>query len=164
MNYICKYKVKNFQEHKKNIINSIFKIPQTTIQDKNQRIFHTDWEIPNTMRKEYREYFEKHIMQDFLQNLRSKYNFEEIELDNFWFQVYAKNDYHGMHTHARANFTNVFYLQLPSDSVKTDIMDLDITVEEGDILTFPAFLKHQSPINTNDAFKIIISFNTNILK
>lgn len=164
MNYISKYKVKNFQEHKKNIINLIFKIPQTILVSKHERIFHTDWEIPNTMQKEYREYFEKNIMEDFFNDFKSKFNFEEVELDNLWFQVYAKNDFHGIHTHAKANFTNVFYLQLPSDSVKTDIMNMDIMVEEGEILTFPAFLKHQSPINKNKAFKIIISFNTNIIK
>lgn len=164
MNYITKYKVKNFKEHRKNIIDLIFKIPQTILLSNGERIFHTDWEIPNTMRREYREYFEKNIMIDFLQNFKNQFNFEKVEIDNLWFQVYAKGDYHQMHTHAKANFTNVFYLQLPSESVKTHILDVDIKVEEGDILTFPAFLKHQSPINTNEAFKIIISFNTNILK
>ena len=162
MNYINKYKTLNFKKHKNNIINLIFKIPQTTKKDKIENIFHTDWEIPSTMKREYLEYFYENILKDFLNDFKLKNKFKEVEVTHLWFQVYAKGDFHGLHTHPNANFTNVFYLQLPSVSEKTNIIDEDIDITEGDILSFPAFLKHESPINKSEEYKIIISFNTNV--
>jgi|TARA_R100001460_G_scaffold6517_4_gene17102 uncharacterized protein YjlB len=164
VNFINTYKVNNFKEHKKNLIDLIFKIPQTIRVSSDEKIFHTDWAIPNTMRREYKEYFEKNILKDFLNNFLIKNKFNEVEIDNIWFQVYNTGDFHKFHTHAKANFTNVFYLQLPTSCVKTNIVDVDLEIEEGDILTFPAFMKHESPINKFKEFKIIISFNTNVLK
>jgi len=164
LNYINKYKVLNFQEHKNKIIDLIFKIPRTPLKDKNESIFHTDWEIPQSMQRDYLEYFKKNIMEDFFNDFNLKHKFKKIKIDNIWFQVYAEGDWHGPHTHPETNFTNVFYLQLPSKSLKTNILNNNIDVSEGDILTFPAFLRHESPKNQTNQFKIVISFNTSIIE
>ena len=39
---------------------------------------------------------------------------------------------------------------------------IEVMVEEGDILTFPSYLMHESPVNFCDENKIIISFNIDI--
>ena len=63
----------------------------------------------------------------------------------------------------KTNFTNVFYINLPHREIKTQIKDkyknFNINVEEGDILSFPGYYAHCSPINIYDESKIIISFN-----
>ena len=165
MNYISKYKVLNFQEHKNKIIDLIIKIPQTPLKnEKKESIFHTDWKIPKSMQRDYLEYFQENILKDFFKDFTSNNGCQKIQMHNIWFQVYAEGDWHYPHTHAGTNFTNVFYLQLPCNSLKTNILNTDIDVSEGDILTFPGFIKHESPKNKTNQFKIIISFNTSILE
>jgi uncharacterized protein YjlB len=164
MNYINKYKVLNFKKHKNKIIDLIFKIPQTSIKNIKESIFHSDWEIPSTMKRDYLEYFCKNILESYLNDFKLKNNFKKVRMTNMWFQVYGEGDFHSLHTHTKTNFTNIFYIQLPSASVKTNIINYDVDVEEGDILSFPAFLKHGSPVNKSKDFKIIISFNIDVIE
>jgi uncharacterized RmlC-like cupin family protein len=54
------------------------------------------------------------------------------------------------------------YVQLPGKlTTKTSLYDID--AKEGDIVTFPAYVPHNSPENKNDEEKIIVSFNTSII-
>ena len=79
-----------------------------------------------------------------------------------WFQVYREGDKHETHTHPHAHFTNVFYINLPDKKLTTEIRKINHDCKEGDIITFPAYYEHGSPINTNKQPKVIISFNINI--
>ena len=84
-----------------------------------------------------------------------------------WFQVYKKDNYHSYHTHD-SNFTNVMYLNLPNNNLKTKIKgpkerSVEFDVKEGQIISFPGYLWHSSPVNKSDLEKIIISFNTNLI-
>ena len=162
------YKVNNFKEHKNKLINLINKIPKTYLKDQKQKISHTDWQIPKTMKREYFEYFLKNIFEDFVKNLCYKFDVQSIELINLWFQIYKKGDFHNLHRHANSHFTNVFFINLPNKNLKTKIYSLekniiDVSIEEGDILSFPGFLKHESLINPYEEEKIIISFNINLI-
>ena len=61
-------------------------------------------------------------------------------------------------------FTNVFYIQLPSNNMVSQLWDeedkkINMEIKEGDILTFPGFISHNSKINLSDKQKIVISFN-----
>ena len=168
IDFINVYKIINYNQHKDKFINLINKIPETYLIDENQKISHTDWKIPITMKREYRDYFIKYIVGDFSKNLCSKFDSKEIEVKNIWFQVYKKGDFHNIHRHCGSQFTNVFFVNLPHKTLKTKIYNLDkniinVNVEEGDILTFPAFLKHESVVNTCEESKIIISFNLDII-
>jgi len=157
------YEVKNFTEHKKNLIDLIFKIPLNPLKTVGEQISHQDFNLPKETRKEYFDYFKKYIFNDFAKSFCSFIKVNSIQITNLWFQVYEKNDFHEFHTHTRTNFTNVFYLNLPSDKVKTDIKlnnkKINLSVKEGDILSFPAYYPHQSPKNIYDENKIVISFN-----
>ena len=42
----------------------------------------------------------------------------------------------------------------------TEFMDIDMKCEEGEILSFPAFLPHRSPPLLSDLTKTIIAFNS----
>jgi len=161
------YKIPNFLKHKENLIHLIFKIPQTYLQNNSESISHTDWQITKNMKREYQEYFMTHIFKDFAKSFGSKYKFNKILCTSIWFQVYAKNDFHITHTHPQCNFSNVLYIELPNNNLITNIHDLndnkiDINIEEGNIITFPSFYRHNSPKNTTDKSKIVISFNTDV--
>jgi hypothetical protein len=91
--------------------------------------------------------------------------YEGYDIQEIWFQQYTHGGSHDWHTHS-SNFTNVYYLDLPS-SIQTEWID-PITkqvhafdVEEGDIITFPSFLIHRAPINSSNKMKTIISWNMN---
>jgi len=162
------HKVQNFQEHKKNLISLINLIPKTPLTEKGQKIIHTDYTITPSMHREYKNYFMDYIAPSFVNEFQNNFNCEELALDTLWFQIYEKNNYHSWHTHPNSHFTNILYIQLPL-STKTKIIDteknpIEVPIEEGDILSFPAFLKHRSPANYEEQSKIIISFNTNILR
>ena len=168
MNLYNIHKVDNFNEHKNKLINLINKIPETSIKEQKQKISHTDWQIPKTMKREYLEYFFKKIFKNFAKNICHKFDAQSIEVINMWFQIYKKGDFHNLHRHANAHFTNVFFVNLPNKNLKTKIYSLekniiDVSIEEGDILSFPGFLKHESLINTYEEEKIIISFNINLI-
>jgi hypothetical protein len=155
------YDVPNHEEHKKNIIELIKKIPQ----NKYENISHTDWNLPPTMQKDWQHYFNKNIYTYFEDVFRDLTNFKVFK-ENSWFQWYETNDYHVWHTHPRCHFTSIYYLNLPNKNIKTVVKDLDnfknFDVKEGQILTFPSFWIHKSPPNNYAESKIIISFNTNV--
>ena len=152
------YSVPDFEQHRVKLLELIYKIPDTKYKD----ISHTDWELPRSMRREYVEYFDKHIFTGYRDNLRNENKFKDFEISNIWFQVYRKGDKHEAHTHPHAHFTNVLYVNLPDKKLTTEIRKTNHDCKEGDIITFPAYCEHGSPINTNKEPKVIISFNINI--
>ena len=64
---------------------------------------------------------------------------------------------------------NVLFIELPDKNLSTSIIgqnkeNISIDISEGDILSFPAFLVHSSRINKSNKRKIVIAFNTDLLK
>jgi hypothetical protein len=154
-------KINNYKEINKNILSLINKIPNNSLQEKNDKIFHTDWNLPINFKREYVEYFIK-IIDPYLQKIAFKLNSKNIEISNIWFQQYNKLDTHNWHTHPKTNFSNVYFVQLPSKSLGTEILNYDkLDLNEGDLLTFPAYMYHRSPVNITEQIKTIISFNSN---
>jgi len=90
-------------------------------------------------------------------------------LKEVWFQQYCKSDTHSWHVHEHTHFTNVYFLELPQPEFKTEIREFGTTnlieynATEGDIVTFPGFLEHRSPILESDQRKTIISFNVSLV-
>lgn len=161
------FKINNFQNHKSILLDLISKIPQTHIKQKGINVEHTDWDITPNMKREYVEYFLDNIFTDYAKEICKKFHCNNLSLTNIWFQVYGKNQYHSHHRHENAHFANVVFLKLPNKNLTTKIYNLkneliDIEVEEGSILTFPAYLKHESSVNESVEKKIILSYNINI--
>jgi len=156
-------KIDNYKEVNKNLLNLIDKIPRNSlVEDSCSMISHTDWNLPKTFKKEYLDYFFK-IMQPYFEKLCVKLNCNEIKVTEAWFQQYIKNDLHQWHTHPKTNFTNVYFVELPDRSLSTEILGCkNLELNEGDLLTFPAFYYHRSPVNLSEKRKTIISFNTDI--
>lgn len=155
-------KIENYKEINKNILSLIDKIPNNRIQKNGDKIYHTDWNLPKNFKREYLDYFVK-ILNPYLEKISIKLSSNTIKISNIWFQQYNKLDTHTWHTHPESNFTNVYFVELPSKSLGTEILNYDkLDLNEGDLLTFPAYLYHRSPANITEARKTIISFNSNI--
>jgi len=87
----------------------------------------------------------------------------EYKISNMWFHQYNKGSFFDWHTHPQSNYSAVYYVELPSNELVTEIYGVKhLTPQEGDLLIFPGFLPHRSPINNTDSRKTIISFNFDV--
>jgi hypothetical protein len=156
-------KIKNYKEINSKILSLIDKIPNNPIINGNDNILHSDYNLPKTFKREYLEYFFETIKPYFTE-ICSKLHTTKIQISDAWFSQYTKNCTHQWHTHPECNLTNVYFVELPDKSLGTEILNHDkLDLNEGDLLTFPAYLYHRSPINILDNRKTIISFNSNVL-
>lgn len=153
-------KINNYKEINKNILSLIDKIPKNSFKDKNQNISNTDWNLPQSFKREYLDYFYK-IINPYMDKIATILNSKTWSINNAWFQQYNKSESHDWHTHAKSNFTNVYFVELPSKSLGTEILNYKkLNLKEGDLLTFPAYIYHRSPLNITNERKTIISFNS----
>jgi hypothetical protein len=158
VNYIFKSKVENHQEIKKKLLQQINLIPQNPIVEKGQNIIHTDWNLPAMMHREYKDLFLKTV-NNHLINMCHTLGVNHYYISNYWFQKYGQRGKHSWHTHPESNYSNVYFLECPRGS-STKFKNFTEDCEEGDILSFPAFLPHMSPPIENDDIKTVIAFNT----
>ena len=92
----------------------------------------------------------------------------DFHINEIWFQQYQQGSKHSWHVHG-SNFTNVYYLDMPKDSPKTQFVDpktqyaYEFDVEEGDIISFPSWLIHRAPPNESKEMKTIISWNMDVI-
>ena len=160
------YSVPNFSKHKNKLIELIYEIPINGLYCNEQRIYHQDYNLPPGFTRSYYNYFVNNIYPNFHSEF-CNINKTTFSLEHTWFQIYKKNDFHKWHIHGKCHFTNIFYINLPNESVKTEIDNFGekftAEVKEGDILTIPSYWKHCSPINSSDQDKIIISFNSSVI-
>ena len=159
MNYIFKSKVENHQVIKEKLLQQINLIPRNPLIVKGQNIFHTDWNIPTTMHREYKDLFLKTVSNHLL-NICHTLGVRSYNISNFWFQRYGQGGKHGWHTHPSHNYANVYFLECPRGT-STKFKNFTEDCEEGDILSFPAFLPHMSPLIENEEIKTVIAFNCN---
>lgn len=163
-------KISNHNQLKQQILDSIedmgkFSIFQKSLSNKHtscQKISHTDYHLNRNHKRPYFSIIEP-ILREHHALLTDVLNVAEIVVpSNYWFQQYETGDYHGMHVHDTP-FSSVYYVELPGESPKTTLnlfgKEYEIEVHEGDILTFPGFIPHESKENKGER-KTIIAFNS----
>lgn len=133
---------------------------------KNDSIYSTDWKIETNVKREYLDLFLS-INQEHFTETSSYFNCNKVELLNFWFQTYVKNNYHKKHNH-EGHYSCVFYVELPNSSISTHFYIPNSNkkfyfkdVKEGDIILFPSLIFHESPLIEKESKKTIISANMN---
>ena len=161
------YIVNSIKEHitiKPELLNLIDKIPITEFKTSEENIVHTDWNLPKDYKREYADYFFQCI-KPYMIEMSNKLHNNRCEIYNVWFQQYSKNNRHDWHVHQQANYTNVYYLEMPDNNMRTELYNIlddsiiTLDVKEGDMVTFPAHLLHRSKLNESGNRKSIISFN-----
>lgn len=126
-----------------------------------------DWHLSTKFDRNWFQFFKKFLFEHLLETY-NELGYDGFTLHEIWFQQYLKNSGHGWHTHS-GNFTSVYYLELPVDAPKTQIVApydqktiFNVDVSEGDILIFPSYVIHRTLANNSINRKTIISFNTNV--
>jgi uncharacterized protein YjlB len=158
------YKVPNHIELKKKILKAIADAGIFSIGLPDQKIFNTDWHLPPNHNRPYFEHIHPVIQKHNAELIKTTGVPADsgLDLKNYWFQQYKEGDCHGWHIHGGAVFSNVYYVDLPNEAVKTTFKNgeetFEVPVEEGHILTFPACFLHCSKPNKAD-IKTVISFN-----
>jgi hypothetical protein len=162
------YIINKIEEHnqiKMELLNLINELPVKSYKTNLENISNTDWILPKDFERKYLKMFYETI-RPYMNSIMSFLKTTEYTIHNGWFQQYTKNDFHDWHVHENSNYTNVYYLELPDNKMKTEILNIstggiiDIDVEEGDLITFPAHLHHRSKPIKDNLKKTIISFNS----
>jgi hypothetical protein len=141
-------KVKNHDEVKEKLLYLIKNNEADSTTYNDAFITRTDYHLDENHERTYLPLFFETI--ESIMQEQSKFMFtKEMTIHHAWFQQYWQFDKHDWHTHGQAQFANIYYLEI--------IKEID--VEEGDLITFPAYIIHRS--NTNSAKqKTVISFNS----
>lgn len=143
-----------------------------------------DWSLPSTESnltsdwaqpvegtdRQYLNYFYNEIVPSVMDNIAFNHlGFIDYdwEITNSWFQEYTKGAEHGWHNHSGCQFTNCYYVELPDTKYKTEIIGIDgnkieYEAQEGDIITIPSWMTHQSPPNYGER-KTVIVFNSSFM-
>lgn len=163
--YFYKRHVAIHNDIKEELVKKIHSTPQLSIDQPNGK-FNTDYVVSDMLTREYSNIVDP-IVAEHIHYFSKHFNYDGVNVSSLWFQHYPTSGFHPWHVHPRSHFTNIYYIHLPNKSAITNIKSpidgslITIDIQEGDILTFPAFLPHESPVSLDE--KIIISFNVNIV-
>ena len=151
-------KIEEHEEYKEKLLSLIDKMPDSS----HETVTKTDWNLNPDIPREYLDVFYQEILGKYTEKQKEFYEAKALDISNGWFQQYTDNSYHVWHNHGRANFTNVYFLELLNKEHRTEIKDVEYDAEEGYLITFPAMLHHRCKIVLSGR-KTIISFNSNFL-
>jgi len=134
------------------------------VKDSNcgDEISRLDWSKYPDFNREWVKYIKPRLQEHF-EICADDLNYRGCRIKGLWYQQYVKDNIHDWHIHGD-NYTGVYYLELPDDTPKTELIDqynkkITIDAEEGDIVIFPSFIIHRAPKVKSDSRKTIISFN-----
>ena len=166
-NLVWKYSYKNHLSTKNIILNKINECNSDSISTEQDTINNSDYFTVNNHR-DYLKILSEHLV-DFHQKILDYYCCSRFSFGNGWFQQYIVNDIHDWHFHAKANLSIVYFLELNDSSESTEFFDIIKKesfqvddVKEGDLIIFPGFLPHRSPLKKSNSRKTIISYNINL--
>jgi hypothetical protein len=147
---IFKSKVDSFEEFKSNFLNCIEGMGKYSFVNVEQSISNTDWHLSTNFPRPYVTFVEP-VMRKHDELLRKELGYRGIGATAYWYQQYEKGDWHSMHVHGNCSFSNVLFVELPNKETATKyrIKDKEYSfdVKEGEIISFPGILNHQSPVN-----------------
>jgi hypothetical protein len=162
--YMLNY-IENHKSFNKKLLHLIDKIKDNSFITQRDHISKTDWNLSRETPREYLDYFYK-IITPYMNKMSKLLQEKKWTIWNGWFQQYYTNDFHTWHRHAKVNWTNIYYIELPSKSMFTKIKNpftekvTNIKAKEGMLVTMPGHVLHTSPKFKSDKRKTIISFNS----
>lgn len=168
---VYKRKANRHDELKGELLRRISEFPRFGVSTPDQQFHSTDWwdkELSNR-RGIFLELIDTDIYFHNLKLIEKLYTTPDrfgIEVHDIWFQQYAQNDFHSKHVHGGCSFANVYFLELTGENPGTTFYYMQnqykVPVEEGDIITFPGFVEHESLPNKTDNLKTSIAFNSDV--
>ena len=85
-----------------------------------------------------------------------------------WFQQYNNNDFHGWHFHGNSSISMSYFVELDDARYSTEFVDIEkedtfqLECQEGDVIIFPSYTIHRSPLIRSDTRKTTIAINLNL--
>ena len=154
--------VKDHIQLKPSILEGISQTGLNYLRTKNESLFNTDWHLAPEVNRPYLKYIEP-VLLDTVKEVNAYFNYpSQLNVQNYWFQQYAIDDFHDWHIHEKTVFSSVYYVDLPNGAAKTTFKlgptEFEIDVQEGDVLTTPSCFLHCSKPN-KVGHKTVIAFN-----
>lgn len=108
------------------------------------------------------------LLREDIEEFRKEARIESpYEVKNMWYERARSKQYHPLHDHGPKGYSCVLYVELDGKQKGTMFQDevfkdkfFQFDVEEGDIIFFPSWLKHQASVNESENVRTIISWNT----
>ena len=125
----------------------------------NEKGYYYDFNIPKVERT-YKSLIDS-LIYPYALELAEMYGLkiEENKPVTWWFQQYLQSSDFGWHQHS-GHWACVYYLELPEMTEATEFLNYgQFNVHEGDVIFFPTFLVHRSPIIKSNQRKTIIATN-----
>ena len=186
---IFHYKIENYKEINKELINYILKLQK---KDKigNNRSNIGGWHSPNfdlinektpiNFINKFKDFLKKIIVNEF----GWEYVPNKQRIVAMWTVINKKNSFNIMHNHQNCYLSAAYYVKKPKRSGDISFFDpveaktyrypekekgtiysnqvATIKSEEGDLLVFPSYLYHSVEPNLSDEDRIVISFNIDL--
>ena len=165
---ILKTKFKYHKEYKQNILKYFTQDSSTSFERKdhgyNDKLQRDDWLKSQDWERPWIKYVRSGL-QEHLLMFAQELGYKNIYIMKMWYQQYGYKDLHNWHIHG-GNYTGVYYLEYDDTCPLTEFVypnnmekSFSIESEEGDMLFFPCFLIHRSPMSQSKNRKSIISWN-----
>lgn len=123
----------------------------------NEKGYYYDFNIPSAPRT-YSKLMNQ-LLYPYITELAESYGLKYRDGNKYWFQQYLQASDFGWHDH-NGHFAAVYYLELPEMTEATEFLNYgQFNVKEGDVIFFPTFLVHRSPMIKSNKRKTIIATN-----
>jgi len=158
-------KIKEHRHNKDNLLRLIDNMPKSSYASHRENVQKTDWNLSSDMERNYLELFYDMIT-PYMDTMKAEMHCDIWRINNGWYQQYTGDNEHKWHNHPGTNFSNVYFLEMPEKQMQTQFYNIltksivTFDLEEGDLLTFPAYLLHRSNKINSTKRKTIISFNS----
>jgi hypothetical protein len=164
-NYYFVQQMPNHERVKEVLLEEFTKTDFEPVYRDGEQISIADWHLSMHPRNWVQAF--RTLYNPLLQEVADKLYADNVQTNGFWFQQYFNSDYHGWHVHGHTNWSSIYLVECP-EGMETEFFDVttgsileDMTLKEGDIITFPANMLHRSKPNTTNQRKTIVSWNSN---
>lgn len=164
---IYKFSIDGYKEINKKILSYIDDINTSIDFTSDHRI--TKHDFNKNLQKDYWIYFSKYLhiyLQKFVDDFSQKMPgpAPSVIVNNFWFQQYEEKDNHPFHIHPTSSYSMIYFVEIYDQSVSTIFLnakreEIKLKVNPGDLILFPSYVYHSSPVNNSGKRKTILSAN-----
>lgn len=151
------FQVKEHSYYKPLLLDSLEKMKTDNNIQLNEKGYYYDFNIPKTPRT-YKDIMDD-LLLPYVEIMEEKYALKETSKSLYWFQQYEQGSDFGWHQHG-GHWAVVYYLELSEMLESTEFINYgQFNIKEGDLLFFPTFLVHRSPLIKSNLRKTIIATN-----
>ena len=152
------FSVEEHAHYKPMVLESIEKMKADNNIKLNEKGYYYDFDIPEAKRI-YEKLF-RQITFPYIHDVGEMYGLcLDIKPPTIWFQQYIQGSDFGWHQHG-GHWACIYYVELPEMSEATEFLNYgQFDVKEGDVIFFPTFLVHRSPMIKSNLRKTIIATN-----